>query len=293
MNRSVYLIILNWNGWQDTAECIESCKILEGNNLHIVIVDNGSTDQSEYELRRRFPEMAILQTGLNLGYAGGNNVGIRYALEKGADYIWLLNNDTVVDTDALVELISIAEISPDVGVVGSKILLYMKRNYIWFAGGFWKGNKLFPSHRGEGERDMGQYDSVSEVDYISGCSLLFRSDVVSEVGYLDEGYFLYWEDTDWCARILNAGWKVMYAPKSRVYHKVSASSKTLAGKQIRYFVRNAFWFYLEHQPRHIWRILLTILYVIPKFYFTGQRELAKNYVFGLFDFIGRRRGQIE
>ncbi len=120
----VYIILLNWNGWKDTVECVESCRKLSYPDVRIVIVDNGSTDGSETRLRERFPDLELIQTGANLGFAGGNNVGIRYALEKGAEYVWLLNNDTIADAEALSALVQAAEDDQTVGMVGSKIVYH-------------------------------------------------------------------------------------------------------------------------------------------------------------------------
>src|SRR6266568_5938037 len=124
LDKLSYIIILNWHGWQCTIECVESCKKLSYLNFRILVVDNGSTDGSEAILRERFPDVELLQTGANLGFAGGNNVGIRYALEQGAEYVWLLNNDTTVDADALSALVRMAEGDTKIGMAGSKILYH-------------------------------------------------------------------------------------------------------------------------------------------------------------------------
>lgn len=134
---SISIIILNWNGRSDTIECVESCLLSTYPSFRIVVVDNGSSDGSEAALLEKFPYLDIVQTGCNLGYAGGNNRGIRHALANGADYVWLLNNDTVVAPDALAELVAMAEATPHSGMIGSKILFYDRPDTIWFAGGFW------------------------------------------------------------------------------------------------------------------------------------------------------------
>src|SRR6056297_688817 len=135
MDKSVYIVILNWNNFQETIDCVESCKKLTYSNFKILLVDNGSTDGSEDILKKEFPGIPLIQTGENLGYSGGNNAGIRHALEQGADYIWLLNNDTVVDPQCLAKMVQTAESSNQIGMVGSKIFYHHSPDILWYAGG--------------------------------------------------------------------------------------------------------------------------------------------------------------
>jgi GT2 family glycosyltransferase len=289
----VIIIILNWNGWQDTIECVESCRKLSYENFRILIVDNGSTDGSEAILRGRFPDIGFIQTDSNLGFAGGNNVGIRYALEQGADYVWLLNNDTIVDPEALTELVRSAGIDAAAGIVGSKIYYYNEPNKIWFAGGMWRQIKSYARHRGVNEEDTGQYDDICEVDYISGCSLMIRSQVVREIGVMPEDYFLYWEEVDWNARAVARGWKILYVPKSVVWHKVSSSIGEDSPLHYRYSIRNALLFFQRHAPLRCIKVLGYVLYDAAKHYSNGKNDLAKAYLAGARDFFLRRFGAIR
>ena len=223
MQKSVYIILLNWNGREDTTACVESCLKLRYPNFRILLVDNGSTDGSEALLRERFPELDVIQTGSNLGFAGGNNVGIRYALEKGADYVWLLNNDTVVDREALGELVRVAEADAGIGVVGSKIYYYDQPELLWFAGGGIRKFSKLSYHVGAKQQDSDLFQNDRQVDFITGCSLLIRRRTIEDVGLMNETYFLYCEDTDWSLRIRKAGWQIWWAAASRIWHKVSSS----------------------------------------------------------------------
>lgn len=291
MDKLVYLIILNWNGWQDTIECVESSMKLTYSNFRILIVDNGSSDGSESILRGRFPNIEFIQTAENLGFAGGNNVGMRYALEHDADYVWLLNNDTVVDPAALSELVKVADKKATTAIVGSKIYYFYEPNKIWFAGGNWRKNKLFASHRGDGEIDFGQYDEVCEVDYITGCSLLIKSSVIKEVGMMDESYFLYWEEVDWNATVFKKGRKILYVPSSLVWHKISASIKNQTHIQAYYYIRNALLFFQKHEPKRLLPLFINIVLNVRSLYQSGRKDMANSYIKGVRDFVIRRTGK--
>lgn len=235
----VHIIILNWNGWKDTIECVESCLNLTYDNYVVVIVDNASSDGSEAILREHFPGVQLIQTRENLGYAGGNNVGIRYALAHGAEYVWLLNNDTKVDTAALDEMLRVVKDEPTVGMVGPKILLYSRPDYLNCVGSTINLITGQPSLIGLGEKDDGRFDDIREMDTLSGCSLLVRRELIDAVGFLDDRFFLFYEETDWILRAKRAGYRMLYAPKARIWHKVSAS---VGGHQsplmLYYMIRN-------------------------------------------------------
>jgi GT2 family glycosyltransferase len=219
----ICIVILNWNGWEDTVDCVASCLKLTYATVTIIIVDNASTDGSESILHERFPDIRIIQTRTNLGYAGGNNVGIRHAFESGADYVWLLNNDTVVDPAALNEMVRVAEQDPRVGMLGPKILLHSRPEYLNCIGSTINLITGQPRLVGLGEKDDGRFDDIREMDTLSGCSLLVRKEVVDAVGLLDERFFLFYEETDWILRAKRAGYRMLYVPGAKIWHKVSAS----------------------------------------------------------------------
>lgn len=238
MEKKVYIIVLNWNGKEDTLDCLESLSATDYDNYIAVVVDNGSNDGSVDAVREKFGEVKILETGKNLGFAGGNNFGIAYAVEQGADYVFLLNNDTTVHPAYLKELVAAAETDPLIGAAGSKIYYYSEPERIWFAGGKinWLKNK--GEHIGLDEIDAGQYDQKREVGYLTGCALLVKREVIEKIGVLEDDYFLYYEDADYSLRIQNAGYKTVYVSESKIYHKVSRSTKPGSSSYIYYHVRN-------------------------------------------------------
>lgn len=235
----VAIIVLNWNGWKDTVECIESLKKITYPNNKIILVDNGSTDGSEQILRERFPEIKLIQTGENLGFAEGNNIGIRYALNKGADYILLLNNDTVVDRDFVTELVRAAESDKSIGILSSKMYFYDKPDTLWYAGAIFNLKTGRSRHIGYNEKDKGQYDKVRETDRACGCSMMVSREVCETVGLMNPEYFCYGEDVEWSLRIKKAGYRVVFVPSSRLWHKISISTGgTGKGNNIYYSIRN-------------------------------------------------------
>jgi GT2 family glycosyltransferase len=255
MKKTIFVIILNWNGWQDTAECVESCGKLDYPNFHILVIDNGSTDDSEAQLQERFPDLEIIQTGENLGFSGGNNVGIKYALEQGAEYIWLLNNDTIVDPRCLSLMVQTAEADDRVGMVGSKIYYHHAPGTIWYAGGeIDLGKGGLTRHIGQDEKDQGGDNRAIETDYITGCSLLARRTMIEEVGLLEEKYFLYLEDADWSLRARQQGWRLLYQPAAHLWHKEGAQSEKIYSERfIYYYLRNRFFFVRRFAPQNMCR----------------------------------------
>lgn len=251
----VFTIILNWNGWRDTLACVRSCQGLMNVDNELIVVDNGSTDGSVARLREAIPDLRIIETGANLGYAGGNNVGIRLALDEGAEFVWLLNNDTTVDPRALDELVAAMRSHHRAGMVGSKICYADRPEVLWFAGGYCRPDYGWAMHRGQDEVDTGQYDEIGPAEFITGCSLLVRRGTLADIGGLDEGYFLYWEDVDWCVAAASAGWGIIYAPGSRVWHKVGGSGTGgIDLLQVRYDTRNRIRFHRRHRPTRLARI---------------------------------------
>ena len=244
----VGIVIVNWNGTADTLECLDTVSRLEYTPYRVYVVDNGSSSSCAPDVRSRYPNVEVLELSDNRGFAGGCNVGIGRALADGAQYVWLLNNDTVVESSTLSELVEVLESDSACGIAGSKVLRFDERAIIDHAGGIvfpWWGSAR---HRGAGEEDRGQYDRVEPVDYVTGCSLLVRRAVVDSVGLLPEVYFLYFEETEWCVRAGRLGWRVLYAPRSRVYHKVGHSVGRGTPLVTYYFARNSLLFIKRNFP---------------------------------------------
>ena len=240
MHPKVFIVVLNWNGYQDTLECINSLKAVTYSNYRIVLVDNDSTDGSEALLRERFPDIDIIQTGHNLGFTGGNNIGMRYALDNGTDYILLLNNDTTVHKEFVTELVPIAEADKTAGMLCPKIYFHDRPDIIWYAGASFHSWLGWGRHRGYNDRDRGQFDLTEETERPTGCSLMVSRAVCEKIGLLREEYFCYCEDLDWGMRAQNAGYKIMYVPASKVWHKVSRSTGVGSATPLYYSVRNMF-----------------------------------------------------
>ena len=289
----VSIIILNWNGWRDTLACVESCHRLDWPNFNVVVVDNASSDGSEELLRQNLTDVEIIQSGANLGFAGGNNVGIRHALERGANYVWLLNNDAVADPQALTTLVETMGNHPDAAIAGSKIFYHEEPRKIWSAGGMWEKGRLHLRQRGANEMDQGQFEELSEVDSVSGCSMLVRSTVIEKIGLMDEEYFLYWEDSEWCARSRSRGYKVLFVPDSKVWHKVSVSTRQSSFLQYYYYTRNGFLFLRENDPLLFPLFGLYNLLFGFKSLLSGNMQPLQGLFRGGFDSLMGRKGPIR
>jgi len=244
----VIVVVLNWNNYTDTASCLSSLRQLHYDNCEVVVVDNGSTDDSASQIRNAFPEVSVIETNSNLGFAAGCNVGIRYALGRDSHFIWLLNNDTVVDPEALQTLIDKATSDERMGAVGSAIYVMddPTRLEAWGGGhvNVWLGRSrqfLVPVHD-------------SSIDFITGASMLIAREAIEQVGVLSEQFFMYWEDADFCYRLRDANWKIGVAGESKVWHKGSASVGKASVCLDSYFNASAARFFRKHAPIPSWPI---------------------------------------
>lgn len=221
----VVTVVLNWNGRDDTLACLESLERLDWPRHDAIVVDNGSSDGSVEAIEAAHPEVTTIATGRNLGFAEGNNVGLRAALEAGADYVLLLNNDTVVAPDLLRQLVDEAEKRPDAGALCPLIYYLDPPDRIWYAGARFDARRGHNGrHTGYGERDSGQYDRVREIGRATGAAMLVRREVVEDVGLLDGALFLQVEDVEWSLRMRRAGWRVFFVPAGKVWHRVSVAT---------------------------------------------------------------------
>lgn len=257
---SVAIILVNYNGYKDTVECVDSLRRIDYTNRKIIIVDNGSTDGSIDKLRLLEDEkIIIINANDNLGFSGGNNIGIQYAVNNGFRYVLLLNNDTVVEKEFLSELVNTSQENNDSVAVTSKILYEFDRKTIWYAGGTFSEKTSRTSSRGIGEIDTGKYDNSEVVTFVSGCCMLLPTKVINQIGYMSEEYFLYSEDTDLCCKIRSYGYRLIYQPNSVIYHKVSASTKKLNALMTCYIIRNKLILIKKHINRKY--KLLAYLYI--------------------------------
>jgi GT2 family glycosyltransferase len=215
----LFIIVLNNGHRSDTFTCLDSLAQNDYGNAKIILVDNVSVDDGSIEtIRRRYPRVQIILLTENLGYAGNNNVGIKAALEQGADWILILNDDTVLDPTCLSSLVEVAGSDPAAGIVGPMVYHFDEPHVIQSAGGM-LGKYWQSIHLGQNEFDEGQFNAVRQVQWISGCAIMVRRAVIEQVGMLDAEYFLYWEETEWCIRAGRAGWKIFHAPHAKLWHK--------------------------------------------------------------------------
>lgn len=235
----VAIILLNWNQEADTTECLKSLAEIDYGNYEIVLVDNGSRDGSADKIKNKFPNIELINNPENLGFAEGNNVGIRYLEGKGIDYFLLLNNDTIVKKDFLSELVLAGENAPLVGVLGPKIYYFDHPDEFWFVGGYFNRITGKTYHKGLNEKDKGQYDTPTEPDFITGCALMIKKDVISSIKGLDPDYFNSHEDVDFCLRAKAKGFGLLYVPSSVIWHKFArAMGGRFSPFYIYYRVRN-------------------------------------------------------
>jgi len=280
-------------------------------NFEVVVVDNGSTDDSAKIIAENYSKVILILNKENLGFAGGSNVGIRYALDHGAEYIWLLNNDTVVAPDALFTMVAEIEKDPKIGITGSKIYYLSHPKKIWFAGGEIDWLNGTSHHTGMEEVDIGKYDYTKEVDRVTGCSMLVRRDVCDKVGIFDEQFFIYVEEVDWCVRARKPGFKCIFVPSSVVYHKQSISVSRVGNpnnvfryyntRNFLYLIKKSFSFpfreiillkvlflKVKHQKVNLLKMLLSL--VCPSFKLKpGESPI----LFAVRDFLKRKMGRVD
>lgn len=284
MEPKISIIILNWNGWKDTIECLESLYKINYNNYNVIVVDNNSEDDSienikkylmgeiavhpksrennlherptrytEYtkeeweknttkkKLKLDFDkEIVIIRNDNNDGFAEGNNIAIKKIINV-ADYILLLNNDTVVDSDFLKELIEVMESHKDIGIAGPIVYHYNETDKIQSAGGMLDWKKGISPHIIRKEK-LRSSENITDVDYIMGCSLLVKCDLVEKVGLLDKNFFVYWEETDFCTRAKKKNYRIVSVWNSKIWHKGGSTTKKTNGFYEYHITRNRFWF---------------------------------------------------
>jgi GT2 family glycosyltransferase len=338
----VSIIILNWNGWKDTIECLESLYQIDYPSYDIIVVDNASKDESiqkikEYangdikvkskyftynpenkpikiidytnknlDLGNQFfrkylflpsnRKLILIKNDQNYGFAEGNNIAVRYALKTlNSQYIIFLNNDTVVEKQFVTEMVKYAEKNEKIGIVGSKIYYYdseREKNVIWFAGGSinkWSGKT---SHEGRNKVDSNIYNYIKECDFITGCSLLIKCKLLDQLEGFDQTYFAYYEDADLSTRAKKIGWKNIYVPTSKVWHKVSRSTSKngeSSPTSVYYMTRNRIIFTKKHNSKKILYLLCYMaIYrhaacLVKYFILKRNTKLMKSFYKGLID----------
>jgi GT2 family glycosyltransferase len=279
--KKIFVVSVDYNSHEETHNCLASLKTLDTPNidLHIVVVDNASKTPLELKTAEKKEKTVLLRNEINLGFSGGNNIGIQYAMSHGADYVLLINNDTYADKNILVELRKVLDEDRLAGLVSPKIYFakgyeYHKERYkkdelgkvLWYAGGFIDWNNVVPVHRGVDEVDNGQYDTKEEVTFASGCCMLIKREVLEKIKGFDDRYFLYFEDADLNQRVRQLGYKTFYNPKAIIWH-VSAASSGIGSALHDYFLtRN--------------RLLFGFTYATLRTKFALLRESLRLLIFG-------------
>ncbi len=241
MENSWYAVVLNWNGREDTLECLESLTRVDCPDMSIVCVDNGSHDGSPAAIRERFPGVVLIESGANLGYAGGNNLGLRYALDHGATWIALVNNDATVAEDVISGFEQTARAHPGAGILAGKVYFADRPTTIWFAGQRVSELVGYSGRpRGYGRPDGPRYEVARPTDRAVGALMAVSRELAESVGLLDEDLFAYVEDVDWALRARSGGFEIIFAPGARAWHHVSASTggEAASTHTLYYGVRN-------------------------------------------------------
>lgn len=236
----VAIVILTYHGLADTLACLRSLMALDypPDAFELVIVDNASTDGTPAAVRAAFPGVHVIENGANLGFAAGNNVGLRYALGRDFEYILLLNNDTEVDPPFLRTLVSACEADRGAGAAGPTIYYAEQPDVIWSAGGAIDWRRGTSAMCGRGERTSAGDQGARRVDFVTGCALLLRRSALERCGLLDERFFMYYEEAEWCVRAAHAGFHILHVPQSRLWHKIPVADRVEKPYVAYYMTRN-------------------------------------------------------
>ncbi|MCL4559665.1 MAG: glycosyltransferase family 2 protein [Chloroflexi bacterium] len=287
MPPEINLILLNWNGWRDTLACLESLRSMDypAECLQITIIDNGSTDESLAHLEA-LAGVSLLRSPVNLGYAGGNNLGIRQALSKGREWILLLNNDTIVGSSFIMEMLQIFEKDPDAGIVCPKIYYHDRPDTFWYAGGKFRSPRLIGEMVGMGEIDRGQFDQARQVDFAVGACMLIHAPVFAKIGLLDENFVAYEEDIDFSYRARQAGFSIWYQPAAKIWHKVSASTQADPPQRVYLSAQSRALFFRKHiRGASVLLVVgleaMRLVRVMARSLWQGKLELGRSYAAGL------------
>ncbi len=295
---TVLCVILNWDGGATTQQCVQSVLTSQDVRVTVLVIDNGSTDGSDTTLVDRFPSIVLVKNTKNLGVVCGFNQGIHHALEKKYQYVFFLNSDAVVAPNCIALLAATLSSEKKTGIVSPRILDSCKENRIWFDGGILN---MFgdPIHQGFGKQcNVTSAEAIDE-EHATGCAMLVRTDLFTEVGGFDERFFAYSEDADFCLRAKKHGWRIRHNPVAVVTHRPSSSVRANKGRWFRdyYVTRNKLLLMRQHMKGLRWFVFLSYFslkyFLVPILYFavTGQLKRITAVLSGLIDFIFKRFGE--
>jgi len=280
------IITVNYNGLNDTCALIDSIPFNE--DMEVIVVDNGSQRDEASILQKRYPNFMVIRSDQNLGFAGGNNLGIKAAKGK---YLYLINNDTVFKEFNPQVLIQRLESSPKIGLVCPKILFAWDNNPIQFAG-YTPLSPITIRNKaiGFGEEDNGQYDTPHQTPYAHGAAMMLKREVIEKVGLMPECYFLYYEELDWSMMVNRAGYDIWYEPASTIYHKESQSTGQNSPLRTYYITRNRLLLVkrnfkgIQKYLAYAYLQIIVAARDIFKYFIKGRRDLLKATILGLQDF---------
>jgi GT2 family glycosyltransferase len=300
----VTVLVLTWGRFDETVECLESLRRVRYAALHVLVVDNASGGDYVPRLQERFPEIEIVASPVNLGYAGGNNLGLRHAIAKGAAFVLVLNNDTVVDPDLVAALVAAAEKEPRIAAVGARVMQMENPDRVYCVGGHLTWNP--PLIQLEGlDATAPEVSKPCDMGMVAGCAVLFRAVALRHIGFFDERFFAYHEDVDWCTRAREAGHRVVYEPTAVIHHRrAPIIARPRAEPYLYYFYgRNAILYAYKHANARQWtKLLATSVIWLAGSFFTrilrGEppRRVAKTVFLiasGMVDGLARREVPFE
>lgn len=291
----VFIVVLNWNGLEDTLECLESLKQCDYTNYSVIVVDNCSSGDDIKIIQEKYGDFLkkIIVNKDNLGFSGGNNVALNYALDSNADVVLLLNNDTIVEPDFLEKLIQASKEYPDAGILTPMINFYSSKSTIWSAGGEISKIKASGFSAGYNKEDK-NFRKNYYCTFASGCCMYIKREVFTKIGLLDDNYFLYLEDTDFCYRSIRAGFKILFVGNSTIYHKVqSTTARENSLLPIYYSLRNRLYFAKKNFPNIYYLSVFYLLFAfsIKVLVNSNKRELLITIRNSFYDFYTNKMGR--
>ena len=293
----VISVVLSSNHREDTLECLTTLQHNTYPNHRIILLDNASTDGTVEAVRSQLPAVQIIELPYNLGYAGNNNVGIEAAVRQGADWIFVLNEDTVLASDCIHRLVAAGECDPTIGIVGPMVYHHDEPAVIQTAGG--RLDKYYREwHLGQNEPDRGQFQQPQPVEWISGCGIMVRRAVIEQVGAIDVRFFYYVEELEWCVRASKAGWRILQVPQAKLWHKGVQRNYQPKPSMFYYATRNHLLLLLKHNAAPLawivtWgQFIRTLASWTLKPKWRAKREYRDAMWRGMVDFVQHRWGQM-